>query len=221
MWQIITRNFILSFYFQCLYSTTNCEYKTILDFPGGPVVKNLHANAGNMGSIPDPGRSVMPRGNWTHAPQRLSLCPGACEPQLLSLRVLEPVLCNKRSHGNEKLAHGQQRGAPSSPQSEKAHGATRPSRAKNKTIKLNFKNTTRVYYNKSIKFWTLESLKLFNIFVSNMWFKKVIQVLGRRATERKSNHISNFCNLKKKFLPHSFFFFFCIHIEEHIAYQGQ
>ena len=29
------------------------------DFPGGPVVKNLLANAGDTGSIPDPGRSHM------------------------------------------------------------------------------------------------------------------------------------------------------------------
>ena len=28
-------------------------------FPGGSVVKNLPANAGDMGSIPDPGRSHM------------------------------------------------------------------------------------------------------------------------------------------------------------------
>ena len=30
-----------------------------LGFPGGPVVKNLPANAGDMGSIPAPGRSHM------------------------------------------------------------------------------------------------------------------------------------------------------------------
>ena len=29
------------------------------DFPGGPVVKNLPANAGDTGSIPGPGRSHM------------------------------------------------------------------------------------------------------------------------------------------------------------------
>ena len=29
------------------------------DFSGGPVVKNPPANAGNMGSIPGPGRSLM------------------------------------------------------------------------------------------------------------------------------------------------------------------
>ena len=34
-----------------------------LDFPGGAVVKNLLANAGDTGSSPGPGRSHMPRSN--------------------------------------------------------------------------------------------------------------------------------------------------------------
>ena len=33
------------------------------DFPGDPVVKDLPANAGNMGSVPDLGRFYMPQGN--------------------------------------------------------------------------------------------------------------------------------------------------------------
>jgi len=33
------------------------------DFPGGPVVKNLLANAEDMGSIPGPARSYMMWGN--------------------------------------------------------------------------------------------------------------------------------------------------------------
>ena len=33
------------------------------DFPGGAVVKNPPANAGEMGSSPGPGRSHMPRSN--------------------------------------------------------------------------------------------------------------------------------------------------------------
>ena len=33
------------------------------DFPGGAVVKNLPASAGDMGSSPGPGRSHMPRSN--------------------------------------------------------------------------------------------------------------------------------------------------------------
>ena len=33
------------------------------DFPGGPVVKSLPASAGDMDSIPGPGRSHMPQGD--------------------------------------------------------------------------------------------------------------------------------------------------------------
>ena len=33
------------------------------DFPGGPVVENPSANAGDTGSIPGPGRFHMPLGN--------------------------------------------------------------------------------------------------------------------------------------------------------------
>ena len=33
------------------------------DFPGGTVVKNLPANAGDVGLIPGPGRSHMPWSN--------------------------------------------------------------------------------------------------------------------------------------------------------------
>ena len=44
-------------------------------FPGGALVENLPANAGDTGSSPGLGRSHVPRSNW------------AREPQLLSLRV--------------------------------------------------------------------------------------------------------------------------------------
>ena len=44
---------------------------TFLDFPGGPVVKSLPANAGDTSSIPGLGRFHIPHGNWTCAPQRL------------------------------------------------------------------------------------------------------------------------------------------------------
>ena len=44
-------------------------------FPGGAVVENLPANAGDTGPSPGLGRSHMPRSSW------------AREPQLLSLRV--------------------------------------------------------------------------------------------------------------------------------------
>ena len=44
-------------------------------FPGGAVVENLPANAGDTGSSPGLGRSHMPQSSW------------AREPQLLRLRV--------------------------------------------------------------------------------------------------------------------------------------
>ena len=57
------------------------------------MVESLPANAGDTGSSPGLGRSHMPRINW------------AREPQLLSLRVLEPVLRNKRGRDSERPAH--------------------------------------------------------------------------------------------------------------------
>ena len=43
-------------------------------FPGGAVVENLPASAGDTGSGPGLGRSHMPRSNWARDPQLLSLC---------------------------------------------------------------------------------------------------------------------------------------------------
>ena len=50
-------------------------------FPGGSVVENLPAIAGDMGLIPTLGRSHMPHSSTACAPQLLSLCPRACAPQ--------------------------------------------------------------------------------------------------------------------------------------------
>ena len=64
----------------------------------------LPANAGDMGSIPDPERSHVLRRNEGHAPHLPSLHSGAWEPQQLSLCALGPTLWN-RSHHNEKSMH--------------------------------------------------------------------------------------------------------------------
>ena len=71
-----------------------------MNFPGGTVVKNLPAKAGNTGPIPGPERFHMPRNNQARA------------PQLLTPKCLEPTLCNKTS-------------ATLSPQLEKAHALQR------------------------------------------------------------------------------------------------
>ena len=74
--------FFFSKNFMVLYVT----FKS-LGFPGGAVVKNPPANAGDKGSSPGPGSSHMPRSNEARAPQLLNLRSRAQKPQLLSPRA--------------------------------------------------------------------------------------------------------------------------------------
>ena len=62
-------------------------------FPGGTVVENLPANAGDTVSSPGLGRSHMLRSNWAHEPT-------STEPARL-----EPVLRNRGGHDSERPAH--------------------------------------------------------------------------------------------------------------------
>ena len=76
-------------------------------FPGGAVVENLPANAGDTGSSPGLGRSHMLRSNW------------AREPQLLSLRVWS--LCTAtREAAMVRRPRTAMKSGPRSPQLEKA-----------------------------------------------------------------------------------------------------
>ena len=107
-------------------------------FPGGSVVKNLPATAGDTGSIPDPGRSHASRIYKAHVSQLLSLRSGAREPQPLSPRTetTEPTrprarACNQRSLCNEKPRIGPAR----SPQlEENLHTNEDPAQQKKKQI---------------------------------------------------------------------------------------
>ena len=85
---------------------TNKMYKW--GFPGGTVDKNLHAKAGETGSIPGPGRF--------HMSQPLSLGSRDWEPQLL-----KAICLNKRSRCKEEPATAMEHG-PHMTQLEKAHG---------------------------------------------------------------------------------------------------
>ena len=99
---------------------TVCFKKTNRGFPGGAVVENLTANAGDMGLSPGLGGSHMPRSNW------------AREPQLLSLYVWS--LCS--ATGEATMVRGPRtamKSGPRSPQLEKALAQKRrPNTAKNK-----------------------------------------------------------------------------------------
>ena len=87
-------------------------------FTGGPVAKTLPANAGDVASIPGPVRVHMPRGDRTCVPRRV-------QPR-------EPVLCNKRSHLNEKLAHQLESSSRSSQPEKVQAQQRRPSIAREK-----------------------------------------------------------------------------------------
>ena len=84
----------------------------ILGFPGGAVVEDLPANAGDTGSSPGLGRSHMPWSGW------------AREPQLLSLRVWS--LCSAtREAAIVRGPRTVMKSGPRLPQLEKALGQRR------------------------------------------------------------------------------------------------
>ena len=89
-------------------------------FPGGTVVENLPANAGDTGSSPGLGGSHVPQSNW------------AREPQLLSLRVWS--LCSAtREASAVRGPRTAMKSGPHSPRLEKALAQKRrPNTAKNK-----------------------------------------------------------------------------------------
>ena len=92
-------------------------------FAGGPVVKNLPANAGGTGSIPGSGKIP-------HAEEQLSPCAPTTEPM-----CLESLLHNKTNHDSEKATHCHQRGSPLTATGEKACTAVKTSTAKNQVMR--------------------------------------------------------------------------------------
>ena len=64
-------------FISCPMSVLREILRVFRGFPGGSVVKNLSPTAGDMGSMPDLGRSHMPQSNKALVPQLLSLCSRA------------------------------------------------------------------------------------------------------------------------------------------------
>ena len=81
---------------------------------------NLPASAGDGSLIPDLGRPTCPvyDNYWACALEPRS--PNYCSPN-----ALEPVLCNRRSHQNEKFVHRNSRAAPTHHNYRKACAATK------------------------------------------------------------------------------------------------
>ena len=100
------------------------------DFPGGAVVRNPPANAGDTGLIPGLGRSHMPRSSQICEPQLLSLLSRAREPQLLSPRAQSPCSATREATAMRSLGTTT-KSSPRSLQLEKAHAQQqRPHTAK-------------------------------------------------------------------------------------------
>ena len=101
-------------------------------FPGGAVVENLPANAGDTGSSPGLGGSHMPRSNW------------AREPQLLSLRIWS--LCSAtREAAIVRGPRTARKSGPRLPQLEKALAQKRrPNIAINQSINKSLKKKMKI-----------------------------------------------------------------------------
>ena len=126
-----------------------CQNQEHRDFPGGAVVKNLPANAGNTGSSPDPGTRVQAliREDPT--------CRGATKPVCHNYWALEPASHNywsphaattearvpracapqQREATAMRSPHNTTKSSPRSPQLEKARTQQRRPNAAKKKIK--------------------------------------------------------------------------------------
>ena len=129
-----------------LYYSRYCtvRLKTFsLGFPGGPVVGNLPASAGDTGSSPGPGRSHMSWSNcvpqlpraalhncWACALEPVSHNYWARTPQLGRPVCLEPVLRNRRGHRNERPVHCNDEWTPLTATRESPRAATETQRSK-------------------------------------------------------------------------------------------
>ena len=62
-WKVKQTPFIMSCRGNSILRRQPCSFRKGAGFPGGAVVENLPASAGDMGSSPGLGRSHMPRSN--------------------------------------------------------------------------------------------------------------------------------------------------------------
>ena len=91
LWDIVSCCFMQLCFGVINYQISNAYFYSDLNiyiyfqaFPGGSVIKNPPAYAGDMGLSPDLGGSLMSQSNKAHEPQQLSLCSRVWELQLLN-----------------------------------------------------------------------------------------------------------------------------------------
>ena len=133
------------------------------DFPGGAVVKNPPANAGRghgfepwSGKIPQAAEQLSPCATTTEPVSHNDWSLHTLEPayhnywahvlQLLKPACLKTVLCNKRSHRNEKPAHRKEEWPPLTTTRENPTRSNEdPTQPQNKT-----KQTNKNYQERSL-----------------------------------------------------------------------
>ena len=91
----------------------------ISGFPGGAVVENLPANAGDTDSSPGLGRSHMPRSGWAREPQLLSLHVWSLCPAMGGAAIVKGPCTAMKSGPHTAMKSG-----PRLPQLEKALART-------------------------------------------------------------------------------------------------
>ena len=93
-------------------------------FPAGSVIKNLPVNTGDMGLVPDLGRSHVPWSTKAHAPPIWSLCSGVQELQLLKPTTLQLFSATREATAVRSL-RTPTRQQPLSQQLEKSPGSSK------------------------------------------------------------------------------------------------
>ena len=139
---------LISLPFWTPYNTPISFKKGLRGFSGDSAVKNSPASAGDTALIPDLGRPHRLRSNYLIGPCTASIeptprSPGAVTieltcPNYWSPRTLEPVLCNERSHRNEKRVHCTEKWPLLTAVREKHTRQWRYSTAKNKSTEFFF-----------------------------------------------------------------------------------
>ena len=133
-----------------VYSVNKPDFlllKKFPGFPGGSVVENSPANAGDTGSMLDPGRSHMLWSNLVCVAQLQSLCSRAWEPKLLSPRPQNP--CSAIREATEvRNPHTQLESSPRSnkdPAQPESNNSFKKVRKSEQSIKFCFKKNTTTY----------------------------------------------------------------------------
>ena len=94
---LICLDFITQYSFLRFIYSKVCINSFFWGFPGGAVVKNPPANAGDTGSSRGLGRSHMPWSDWACEPQLLSLCVWS-----LCSAIREAVIVKRPAHHDEE-----------------------------------------------------------------------------------------------------------------------